>query len=335
MQPVPTPMGPGLALAVYAIPQGEGFATLAAADTGFEGVACVDDAARALLVYATIWRRWRQPWARQRALGLSAFVRGMQQPDGSFCNFVLDWQGSPNRTGLTSVAGTPSPWTLRALHGLAFAAAALDDAECREAFRAGCRWLAAPTPHMDLRAVAVLAALAAEPLALADSLPLLDAWCDEIAATHNGAVLLNHAAEPVPHLWGHLQEAALATAGRTRSVPAWVAAARDSADALLAPAASHRLPTGNAVAFDVSCVALGLDAVARVTADPAYGRTADLARAWFWGRNAAHQPVYNTARGLVHDGIDHGALNAGSGAESNIEGALALLNRTVVSAGRR
>ena len=321
-------------MTVYANPQGESFVTLPAADTGFEGVACVDDAARALLLYATIWRRWRRPWARDRALGLSAFVRAMQQPDGSFCNFVLDWQGTQNLDGLTSAPGTPSPWTLRALHALAYAATALEDPACRQAFRAGVRWLNAPTPYMDLRALAVLAALAADGLGLEERLPV-SGWCDEIAAMRRGPVLLNHRNEQAPHLWGHLQAAALAEAGRVHNVPAWVAAARQSADALLTPAAVEGLPHQHAVAFDVSCVVLGLDAVALATGDDAYQRSAELARAWFWGRNAAQRPVYDTARGLVHDGVDHGVLNPGSGAESNIEGALALLNRTIVSAAGR
>jgi hypothetical protein len=50
-----------------------------------------------------------------------------------------------------------------------------------------------------------------------------------------------------------------------------------------------------------------------------------LAERRFSGRNTAGRPVYDTRRGLVYDGIDHGTVNRNSGAESNIEGALALL----------
>jgi hypothetical protein len=35
--------------------------------------------------------------------------------------------------------------------------------------------------------------------------------------------------------------------------------------------------------------------------------------------------VYDARRGMVFDGIDHGVVSQNSGAESNIEGALALL----------
>jgi hypothetical protein len=43
------------------------------------------------------------------------------------------------------------------------------------------------------------------------------------------------------------------------------------------------------------------------------------------GRNSASQPVYDAARGMVFDGIDNGRVSQNSGAESNIEGALAFL----------
>ena len=77
--------------------------------------------------------------------------------------------------------------------------------------------------------------------------------------------------------------------------------------------------------FDVSCVVAGLAAVGRATRDPRYADGARNAREWFFGRNAAGQPVYDRRRGVVYDGIDDGRLSRNSGAESNIEGALALL----------
>jgi hypothetical protein len=76
----------------------------------------------------------------------------------------------------------------------------------------------------------------------------------------------------------------------------------------------------------VSCAILGLSAVAQSTGQSRYAEQAELAREWFRGRNAAGHPIYDRARGLVHDGIDNGQVNANSGAESNIEGALALFD---------
>ena len=77
--------------------------------------------------------------------------------------------------------------------------------------------------------------------------------------------------------------------------------------------------------FDVRCTVAGLAAVARATADDRYAVAAARARAWFHGRNTANQPVFDARRGMVYDGIDRGVVSRNSGAESNIEGALALL----------
>lgn len=78
--------------------------------------------------------------------------------------------------------------------------------------------------------------------------------------------------------------------------------------------------------FDVSSTVAGLDAVAAATGEARYADLAALARAWFDGRNAAAEPIYDRVRGCVFDGIDGTRVNRNSGAESNIEGALALID---------
>ena len=69
----------------------------------------------------------------------------------------------------------------------------------------------------------------------------------------------------------------------------------------------------------------GLSAVAGATGGARYAEAAARARSWFHGRNAAGVPVYDRHLGLIYDGIDEGRVSGNSGAESNIEGALALL----------
>jgi len=68
-----------------------------------------------------------------------------------------------------------------------------------------------------------------------------------------------------------------------------------------------------------------MDRLYQTTGESAYARWRDHARAWFDGRNAASQPVYDRENGRVCDGIDDGRLNPHSGAEANIVGAQALL----------
>jgi hypothetical protein len=67
-----------------------------------------------------------------------------------------------------------------------------------------------------------------------------------------------------------------------------------------------------------------MERLAAVTGEGAFDVLAAKARAWFDGRNTAKWPVYDRRAGRVHDGIDDGALNERSGAESNIVGAQAL-----------
>jgi hypothetical protein len=178
-----------------------------------------------------------------------------------------------------------------------------------------------------VRAVAALAALAAwRSTAAPDIAARALAWAEEIAAARIDDILTDAAGKAEVHLWGHLQEAALARVGIAFGRSDLIEIARRSADALLLPAAARAFRALTVLPFDVSCAVAGLDAVHAATADPRYADAATLARAWFDGRNQAGRPVYDRRRGLVHDGIDDERVNANSGAESNIEGALARLD---------
>ncbi|MBA2556025.1 MAG: hypothetical protein H0V12_01565 [Chloroflexi bacterium] len=316
--------GPGaLALAVYAEPEGERLARRPAAESGFEGVACVDDAARAAALYCTIWERHRFPWARAAAEGMLAFVSYMQDPDGRFVNFILDWDGHQNRTSPTSRAGD-LPWAARAAHALANGCRTLGEPRWRERLEAVLPWLDRPTDHLNVRAVCVLAALEALEAGV-DGRERIARWADEIAAGRRGDALLDSTRTDEIHLWGHLQEAALARAGVALGRSDLVLVARASAEALLLEPARRGFHEARAaIPFDVSSTVLGLSAVGEATGEARYTEAAELARAWFDGRNSARQPVYDRRRGLVCDGVDDGRVSENSGAESNIEGALAL-----------
>lgn len=317
------------AIAVYAQPSsGEpGIPDLLcpASDQGVEGVACVDDAARAIVLYCERWARNHDSSAQAGASDLLRFLAYMQDEDGRFANFILDWTGQKNLTGSTSFPGGPQ-WQARALHALACGVATFRGDEWDERFNRGLRWVDGAMPYMDIRAVCVLAALKhwqATGSALSAERSL--AWASEIAGARDGDRLLNAAGVQSIHLWGHLQETALAEAGRLLCLPDLVETARASADTLLLPAVNLLGTSAYVLPFEVSCIVSGLTAVARASGDKKYTAAAARARSWFTGRNAAGKPVYERRRGLVYDGIDEGRVSRNSGAESNIEGALALL----------
>jgi hypothetical protein len=321
--------GPGArAIAVYA----EAPATAdapdhlrAAREQGFEGVACVDDAARAVVLYCALWQRDPQPTYRAAALGLAQFVAYMQREDGRFANFILDWSGTLNLTGSTSSPGGAA-WQARAVHALACAGATFGLDTWDECFQRGMRWLDEPVPYMDVRAVGALAAVChwratGERTSAARAL----VWSAEISRTRAGDRLLNALDVTAIHLWGHLQENALAEVGTAFGRPELVEAARRSAEAVLLPVLDWCLTAEHVLPFDMSCAVLGLAAVARATGSHRYRQGAEQARAWFFGRNTSGRAVYDVDRGAVYDGIDAGRVSRNSGAESNIEGGLALL----------
>jgi hypothetical protein len=126
---------------------------ITAQESGFEGIACVDDAARAaILALHTHALLAAQPQEQERAavaLGLAhdwlRFVTYMQEPDGRFINFIADAAGTKNRQGRTSSAGGPW-WTARALWALATAARATGDQRYMQHFLRG-----RLTPTSDLK----------------------------------------------------------------------------------------------------------------------------------------------------------------------------------------
>ncbi len=87
-----------------------------AADAGVEGTACVDDAARAAVLYLRHFELQKDPASLAHARALLKFVLAMQDTDGQFYNFVYK-DHAINRTGRTSVKSF-GWWAARALWAL-------------------------------------------------------------------------------------------------------------------------------------------------------------------------------------------------------------------------
>ena len=83
-----------------------------------EGIACVDDVARAAVVYLRHYELTRDESSRRTAVKLLRFVRHQQAPNGLFYNFVWDRTLRPNTDFRTSVADSVSWWTARAVWAL-------------------------------------------------------------------------------------------------------------------------------------------------------------------------------------------------------------------------
>jgi hypothetical protein len=320
-------IGPrAVAIAVYA---DVADSLVPAREAGFEGVACVDDAARALELYCALWDATRLPWVLEWCEGLLDFVVGMQDDDGRWVNFILDWKGSRNREGRTSQAGGLF-WQARALLALARASRSLDDERITTALRRGLPHLENGPVPSDVRVLHILTALqlrdSTDHQRLGD---LLSGWLDEVASCRVDGVLMNaHEERGRPHLWGHLQEGVLAEAGMLLGRADLVDVARHSASLVFRGVVDSGFDMERVLPYDVASCVDGLDRLAAATRAPEYGELARLARAWFDGRNPAGRAVYDREAGRVGDGVDHGRVSAGSGAESNIVAARALFDST-------
>jgi hypothetical protein len=312
-----------LAIAVYSDSAGQ---TFAARETGSEGVACVDDTARALVLLTDLWVATGNGRLRAWAVGLLDFLLYMHDGAGGWFNFIHSWDGDRNTDGLTSIAGS-NFWQARATVALASAVPRLGIVEIRPALFASLRLAAETSPPADVRALHVLAAvemLRLEPDAwLANQ---LGAWCDELQHHRVGDILMNSPDERGrPHLWGHVQEGALADAAGLLDRPDLLEVARRSAGEVFEPVIESGFDLPHVHPYDVQSAIFVMDRLAAATGDRRYAELARKGRAWFGGRNPAGSPVYDRERGRVADGVDQGVINAHSGAEANISGGLALL----------
>jgi hypothetical protein len=318
------------AVAVYASATDD---TVVAREAGFEGVACVDDAARALELYCELWRETKLPWARAWCEGLLDFVLAMQDDDGRWVNFIRTWEGTPNRIGRTSVPGGEF-WQARAMLSLALALPILDDSRLRTALERGLPHLVESSAPSDVRSLHILTGLAlSRDRDFGDLRPVLSGWCDELVECSLDGVLMNSPMERgEPHLWAHFQESALADASGYLERPDLLDVAKRSADQLYIELIASGFDRALTSPFDVATAYDAMIRLSHATLDKKYTVLATEAADWFNGRNPAGQAVYDRVKGRVADGIDSGRLNDNSGAESNIVGAQTLFDEVKVMA---
>ena len=307
-----------LGLAIYADHTGEHFG---ARESGVEGVACVDDVARAVVLWSDLWDRTHLPVARAWVDGLLEFCRWMQLDDGRFVNFVLDWNGVRNTDGITSRPDGASFWQARGARGMAKVWRVLGDERARADYQRARASFDDRPVGSDARAVQVLAAMDAD-----DAPADIGRWCDDIASQRRGDVLIDGHDAMEPHLWGHIQEGVLAMAGTALRRPELIEIARRSADAYLVPLIERGFDLPVVQPYGAASAAFALSRLAEATGEARYAAAARDARAWFDGRNPAGRAVYDREAGRVADGVDGADINPHSGAESNVVGAQTFLD---------
>jgi multiple sugar transport system substrate-binding protein len=323
---------------------------------GYEGIAALDDAARAAVVYLRSYEVSGEARARAEALGLLAFVAAMEQGDGEFVNFV-DTRGRLNRDARSS-RKSMSYWAARGLWALGEGVRVLgvsyvtDSTTMRPVLDRALARLAREVSAGRLiggsataTSEALLGLLALQRAEPSEQLAALAARTAELLVplargSETSAPWGARVDRPDAswHAWGSRSVTALAEAGVVLNRPDFVVAAREEADALwgrfllggqLASAVSldGTVTWYPQIAYGVGNIVEGYLALAEATGERRYAVFAGLTAGWFTGANAAKVSMYDERFGRTFDGIDGpsaGQVNRNAGAESTIEALLAL-----------
>ncbi len=331
---------------------------------GYEGIASLDDAARAAVVYLRAYETTGNARARDEALGLLAFVVAMEQGDGEFVNFI-DAQGRPNRDAPSS-RKSMSYWAARSIWALGEAVRVLgprDSAELK-----GARPVLDRAVNRMAREIEAGRLIGGSATATAEALLGLLALQRAEPSPRVAALAARTAALLVPlstgsmqtppwgartdspgatwHAWGSRSTTALAEAAVVLNRPDLATAAQREADALwgrfllaaqvasaITSRSSNSPPEGGTtewfpqIAYGLGPIVEGYLALADATGEHRYAVFAGLAAAWFVGANPARVSMYDEKTGRTFDGIDGPVplrVNRNAGAESTIEALLAL-----------
>jgi multiple sugar transport system substrate-binding protein len=323
---------------------------------GFEGIASVDDAARAAVVYLRDYEVTGDVRSHDEALGLLAFITAMEQGDGEFVNFI-DSTGRLNRNAPSS-RKSMSYWAARSIWTLGEAVRVLgpkdstrlkgmrpvlDRAVSRMAreIEAG-RLIGGSTTATSEALLGVLSLQKAEHSTAYASLGQRTA---DLIAAHSAGIMQTapwgaHVDAPggAWHAWGSRSVEALATAQNTLGRSEYGASARKEADGLWGrfllggQIPSEVASDGKAtwypqISYGIGTIVDGYLALAEMDNDPRYAVFAGLTAAWFLGANPERLTMYDEKTGRTFDGIDGPTplkVNRNAGAESTVEALLAL-----------
>ncbi|MEP7346847.1 MAG: extracellular solute-binding protein, partial [Gemmatimonadaceae bacterium] len=331
--------------------------TASPARDGYEGIASVDDAARAAVVYLRDYEVSGDIRSRDEALGLLAFVSAMEQGDGEFVNFV-DAQGRLNRRAPSS-AKSMSYWAARSIWALGEAVRVLGAETVRTT---GLRVVLDRAIARMAREVAANRLIGGSATATSEALLGILALQRAEPSDANAALAARTADLLVPlsvgnateapwgaridgpnadwHAWGSRSTEALAEAAIVLDRPDLAVAAKREVDALWSRfLVAGRIPALIApdgsvtwypqIAYGIGSIVAGYIALAEATGERRYAVLAGVTGAWLLGANAAAVAMYNDSTGRTFDGIDgdtsvNAKLNRNAGAESTIEALLAL-----------
>lgn len=323
-----------------------------------EGIAAVDDAARAAVVYLRAFELNGDEDARLKAEALIRFILYMQRSDGLFYNFVWNSELDINTQHANSTADEFEWWACRAVWALGVAANVLKAAN-PELSRTAAGAIELARPHLSellenypvtvmvggrhlptwlvhQNAADATSELLLGLVALRKAYPdpgldrIIDRFAEGMAMMQWGDMdTFPYAAHGSWregwHAWGNSQTQALAQVPSTETA---IREARSFYSRLLVEGWLHSFEFGKPTAFrrfeqiayGVRCVAVGLIRLYEATGDRDYLIMAGLAASWFTGNNVGGFQMYDPETGRGYDGIGGpDFVNRNAGAESTIE----------------
>jgi multiple sugar transport system substrate-binding protein len=323
---------------------------------GFEGIASVDDAARAAVIYLRDYEMTGDVRSHDEALGLLAFITAMEQGDGEFVNFI-DSAGRPNLKAPSS-RKSMSYWAARSIWALGEAVRVLgpkDSTQLKSMRPVLDRAIARMAREIEAgrligesttaTAEALLGVLALQKAERSTARVILGMRTANLIASHSAGTMWKppwgaHVDSPGAewHAWGSRSVEALATTQNTLGRLEHGASARKEADGLWGRfLLAGQIPStiasdGTAtwypqIAYGIGSIVDGYLALAEMSNEPRYAIFAGLTAGWFLGANPERLSMYDEKTGRTFDGIDGPTplkLNRNSGAESTVEALLAL-----------
>ena len=322
------------------------------ADAPGEGVTCVDDVARAAVLYLRLFEISGMEQHYDRAKEALEFVLSMQDSDGDFYNFVFE-DGSINRNGPTSRKGG-NWWAARALYALAKGARVSQNLDpefsmrladaAQRCFRKiiGFERDGLIQGYTDLSSVVLLGA--AELYSMSND-ALLGGFIKRCAAALQSKVIQNEDSifnglvdESSPsepryfwHGWGSRQLEALAVAGEILGDDSLLEISTESfkqSSLLLINAGplysiSSYLQLFPQIAYAAeSAISAGFR-LYHLTGDRDFAAITALLGSWFLGVNKLNQSMVGK-NGEGFDGLEFSHVNKNAGAESTISMLLSL-----------
>ncbi|HEV8289524.1 MAG TPA: glycoside hydrolase family 9 protein [Candidatus Norongarragalinales archaeon] len=327
-------------------------------DSSPEGVACVDDAARAAIFYLRHYELTKTSESLEKAKSLLRFVTKMQSDDGQFYNFIFA-DHSINRDGRTSYKsfgwwGERAFWAMSAGYRIlknedpAFATElnaklqrsfrwidslleSYDSFEQRGSQRIP-KWIIHQYGEYSASATSELLIglceyYAAEPNAKVKA--YVEKFAEALIAMQVDGVFLSEGAHW--HAWANCQTQALVTAGRLLDRKDWIQAAEKEVQSFYSRLLvedfrrefeindANSISNFSQTAYGFRPMIVGALRLAEATGNQDYEKMAGLIASWFFGNNPAGKQMYERENGRCFDGLDSSSVNFNSGAESTIE----------------